>query len=135
MSWRLRLSVDLRKHEPYSHEWDAEGNVVVQRPASGHVTGIEPILRACGGTWIAHGGGATDRTQADRTFRGRGEQAGIVDDRGFTAMASQCRALTVSPQAQFSLDSAEGALHYLIEGAHVRTRSGTQALDPEQTAH
>ncbi len=55
----------IANREPYSHEWDAAGNIVVQRPASGLVTGIEPILRACGGTWIAHGGGSADRTQTD----------------------------------------------------------------------
>ncbi|MBK5260035.1 MAG: trehalose-6-phosphate synthase [Thermoanaerobaculia bacterium] len=61
--------VVIANREPYSHEWDAGGKVVVQRPASGLVTGIEPILRACGGTWIAHGGGSADRTQADRMGR------------------------------------------------------------------
>lgn len=59
----------IANREPYAHEWDAAGNVVVQRPASGLVTGIEPILRACGGTWIAHGGGSADRTQTDRMGR------------------------------------------------------------------
>ncbi|HYI13331.1 MAG TPA: trehalose-6-phosphate synthase [Thermoanaerobaculia bacterium] len=61
--------VVIANREPYAHEWDAAGNVVVQRPASGLVTGIEPILRACGGTWVAHGGGSADRTQTDRMGR------------------------------------------------------------------
>lgn len=30
-------------------------------PASGLVTGLEPILRACDGTWIGHGSGNADR--------------------------------------------------------------------------
>ncbi len=34
-------------------------------PASGLVTAIEPILRACGGTWIAHGAGDADRETVD----------------------------------------------------------------------
>ena len=55
----------LANREPYAHEWGAGGNVVVQRPASGLVTGIEPMLRASGGTWIAHGGGSADRAYAD----------------------------------------------------------------------
>ena len=59
----------IANREPYSHEWDGAGNVVVQRPASGLVTGIEPILRACGGTWIAHGSGSADRIVADRMGR------------------------------------------------------------------
>ena len=61
--------VVIANREPYAHEWDANGKVVVQRPASGLVTGIEPVLRACGGTWIAYGGGAADRLHSDRDGR------------------------------------------------------------------
>lgn len=61
--------VVIANREPYAHEWTPEGNVIVQRPASGLVTGIEPILRACGGTWIAHGGGSADRAHSDRQGR------------------------------------------------------------------
>jgi trehalose 6-phosphate synthase len=38
-------------------------------PASGVVTATEPVLRACGGTWIAFGGGDADQETAD--LRGR----------------------------------------------------------------
>ena len=31
-------------------------------PASGLVTALEPVLRACDGTWVAHGSGDADRT-------------------------------------------------------------------------
>ena len=34
-------------------------------PASGLVTGLEPILRACNGTWIAHGSGNADHETVD----------------------------------------------------------------------
>lgn len=34
-------------------------------PASGLVTALEPILRACDGTWIAHGAGEADRETVD----------------------------------------------------------------------
>ncbi len=61
--------VVLANREPYAHEWGSDGSVVVQRPASGLVTGIEPILRACGGTWIAHAGGSADRAHSDRQGR------------------------------------------------------------------
>jgi trehalose 6-phosphate synthase len=60
--------VVIANREPYAHEWK-DGKVVVQRPASGLVTGIEPILRACGGTWIAYGGGTADRLHSDRAGR------------------------------------------------------------------
>lgn len=61
--------VVIANREPYSHEWKAGGMVAVERPASGLVTGIEPILRACGGTWIAHASGSADRVYADRMGR------------------------------------------------------------------
>jgi len=48
--------------EPYMHVVDeATGKVKCVRPASGVVTAIDPILRACGGTWIAHGSADADR--------------------------------------------------------------------------
>jgi trehalose 6-phosphate synthase/phosphatase len=57
--------VVIANREPYAHEWGSDGTVVIERPASGLVTGIEPILRACGGTWLAHGGGSADRAHSD----------------------------------------------------------------------
>jgi len=50
--------------EPYIHEQTEEG-VVVKRPASGLVTAVEPVMRACSGTWIAHGSGSADRQAVD----------------------------------------------------------------------
>ncbi|HUC41168.1 MAG TPA: trehalose-6-phosphate synthase [Gemmatimonadales bacterium] len=41
------------------------GPITVWRPASGLVTALEPIMRACSGTWIAHGGGSADREVVD----------------------------------------------------------------------
>jgi len=38
----------------------------VQVPASGMVTAIEPIMRACSGVWVAHGAGTADRETVDR---------------------------------------------------------------------
>ncbi|HXP95365.1 MAG TPA: trehalose-6-phosphate synthase [Telmatospirillum sp.] len=50
--------------EPYSHQ-DIDGHVQIQRPASGLVTAVEPIMRACGGLWIAHGSGSADASNVD----------------------------------------------------------------------
>ena len=48
--------------EPYMHVIeDTTGKARCIKPASGVVTAIDPILRACGGTWIAHGSGNADR--------------------------------------------------------------------------
>jgi len=50
--------------EPYEHV--RQGNAIrAQVPASGLVTALEPILRACDGTWIAQGAGDADRETAD----------------------------------------------------------------------
>jgi len=50
--------------EPYIHERTDDG-IVVKRPASGLVTAVEPVMRACSGTWIAHGSGSADRDVVD----------------------------------------------------------------------
>ncbi|HEU6455658.1 MAG TPA: trehalose-6-phosphate synthase [Roseateles sp.] len=50
--------------EPYIH-MEKDGKVEVQRPASGLVTALEPIMRACSGTWIAHGSGNADKASVD----------------------------------------------------------------------
>lgn len=50
--------------EPYIHNLkDGEVDLVV--PASGLVSALEPITRACAGTWIAYGGGSADRQSVD----------------------------------------------------------------------
>jgi trehalose 6-phosphate synthase len=50
--------------EPYIHNASPSGPVV-QVPASGMVTALEPIMRACSGTWVAHGSGTADRQVVD----------------------------------------------------------------------
>jgi trehalose 6-phosphate synthase len=54
--------------EPYEHVHKG-GEVIVRTPASGLVTGIEPVLRACGGVWVAHGSGSADFDTADAKGR------------------------------------------------------------------
>jgi len=50
--------------EPYEHV-QRNGSVEVRVPASGLVTAMEPILRACAGTWIAHGAADGDHETVD----------------------------------------------------------------------
>jgi len=57
--------------EPYSHEFTDNGAVEVRVPASGMVTALEPVMRACSGTWVAHGSGSADRDTVDRSDRVR----------------------------------------------------------------
>jgi alpha,alpha-trehalose-phosphate synthase [UDP-forming] len=50
--------------EPYTHVRRGK-SIEVNVPASGLVTAIEPVLRACGGTWVAHGSGDADAETVD----------------------------------------------------------------------
>ncbi|MDR7034970.1 trehalose 6-phosphate synthase [Mesorhizobium sp. BE184] len=55
--------------EPYIHNLDDNDEVELVVPASGLVSALEPITRACGGTWIAYGGGSADRQTVDENDR------------------------------------------------------------------
>jgi trehalose 6-phosphate synthase len=75
---RLRQFVKLRlgeqplivvsNREPLRHVWK-DGRVRAEVPASGLVTAMDPVMRACGGVWVAQGSGDADRETADS--RGR----------------------------------------------------------------
>ena len=54
-----RLCV-IANREPYIHNRKGK-EIETQFPASGLVTAMEPILRACSGLWIGHGSGSADR--------------------------------------------------------------------------
>ncbi len=57
-------AIIVSNREPYIHNLK-DGQLQLQRPASGVVTALEPIMRACGGTWIAHGSGSGDKRAVD----------------------------------------------------------------------
>ncbi len=54
----------ISNREPYIHEKRGK-RIECIVPASGLVTALEPVLKACGGTWIAHGSGDGDREVVD----------------------------------------------------------------------
>jgi len=54
----------ISNREPYLHEKKGK-KIECIVPASGLVTALEPVLTACGGTWIAHGSGDADREVVD----------------------------------------------------------------------
>lgn len=54
--------------EPVMHERDV-GGIRVVRPASGMVAALDPIVRATGGIWVAHGSGTADRLVTDEKGR------------------------------------------------------------------
>jgi len=59
-----RMMVVVSNREPYMHVHSGrEIKLIV--PASGMVTAMEPILKACGGLWIASGSGDADKETVD----------------------------------------------------------------------
>ena len=60
--------VVVSNREPYLHEYGRD-RVVCERPASGMVSAIDPVLQACGGLWVAHGSGSADRLVVDEQDR------------------------------------------------------------------
>jgi trehalose 6-phosphate synthase len=72
--------VILANREPYVHHKTDDG-VRVLHPASGLVTALEPVMRACSGVWVAHGSGSADRETADSHDRIRvppGEESYLI---------------------------------------------------------
>jgi trehalose 6-phosphate synthase len=63
--------VIVANREPYIHEHTPDGALSVTHPASGLVTALEPVMRACSGVWIAHGSGSADREAVDAHDRVR----------------------------------------------------------------
>jgi len=61
--------VVVANREPHIHQRVPDGSIQVLHPASGLVTALEPVIRACSGVWVAHGSGSADRETADRHGR------------------------------------------------------------------
>lgn len=72
---RLKLTLQRHLHgermivianrEPYIHDRAPDGSIRVLHPASGLVSALEPVMRACSGVWVAHGAGTADRETVD----------------------------------------------------------------------
>lgn len=72
---RLKLTLHRHLHgerivvvanrEPYIHDRKPDGSIRVLHPASGLVSALEPVMRACSGVWVAHGSGSADRDTVD----------------------------------------------------------------------
>jgi trehalose 6-phosphate synthase len=56
--------VVVSNREPYMHQL-RDGHPQLVMPASGLVTALDPVLRACGGLWVAHGAGDADKQTAN----------------------------------------------------------------------
>ena len=60
-----KMMIVVSNREPYMHV-RAGKEIKCIVPASGMVTAMEPILKACGGLWIASGSGDADRETVDK---------------------------------------------------------------------
>jgi trehalose 6-phosphate synthase len=72
--------VILANREPYVHH-KVDDVVRVLHPASGLVSALEPVMRACSGVWVAHGSGSADRETVDSKDRVRvppGEESYLI---------------------------------------------------------
>ena len=59
-----RKLVVVSNREPYIHK--KTGNTIaVMQPASGVTNALDPLMRACGGLWVAHGSGTGDKDVVD----------------------------------------------------------------------
>jgi len=56
--------------EPYIHRFVGD-RILCEQPASGLAIALDPIMRACGGVWIAHGSGDADHDFVDGEDRVR----------------------------------------------------------------
>lgn len=78
LSWNSKTLKDILKRElagdevlvvsnrePYIHV-RRNNKIEIQFPASGLVTALEPVMRACSGTWVAHGSGSADKEVVDK---------------------------------------------------------------------
>lgn len=57
--------ISVSNREPYIHRHTENGLACIQ-PASGLATALDPVMRACGGVWVAHGSGDGDREVTDQ---------------------------------------------------------------------
>ncbi|MDP4222380.1 MAG: trehalose-6-phosphate synthase [Bacteroidota bacterium] len=60
-----KMLIVVSNREPYMHVHQGK-EIKCIVPASGMVTAVEPILKACGGLWIASGTGDADRETVDK---------------------------------------------------------------------
>jgi trehalose 6-phosphate synthase len=56
--------IAVSNREPYIH-WHDKGGIACMQPASGLAAALDPIMRASGGVWVAHGSGNADRLVVD----------------------------------------------------------------------
>ncbi len=84
--------VVVSNREPYEHFFSGD-DVAWKRPVGGLTEALDPVLRAAGGCWVAHGSGEADRN--------------AVDDRDRTAVPPDCPSYTLR-RVWLSREEVEG---------------------------
>ena len=105
--------VVVANREPYVHDRSPDGSVHVRHPASGLVTSLEPVMRACSGVWVAHGSGTADRDVA-------GEQGRIRVPPGEESYALRRVWLTREEEKGYYYGFSNEGLWPLCHVAHTR---------------
>lgn len=59
------LFIVVSNREPFIHTFSGR-KIICQLPVSGLTVALDPVMRACGGTWIAHGSGDADKEVVDK---------------------------------------------------------------------
>ncbi|MBI3297482.1 MAG: trehalose-6-phosphate synthase [Elusimicrobia bacterium] len=104
--------VIVSNREPYMHRHKGrEVEVIV--PAGGVVTALDPLMRACGGTWIAHGAGDADWDFVDE----RGRVRVPPEDPHYTLRRV---ALSAEEESGYYYGFSNEGLWPLCHNAHVR---------------
>jgi trehalose 6-phosphate synthase len=98
--------------EPYIHARRGD-RIEVSRPASGLVTALEPVMRACSGAWIAHGSGTADRDVVDASDH-------VMVPPGKPAYSLRRVWLTAEEEAGYYYGFSNEGLWPLCHIAHVR---------------
>jgi alpha,alpha-trehalose-phosphate synthase [UDP-forming] len=123
---KLRLGdsplVVVSNREPVRHVWK-DGAIMTETPASGLVTAMEPVMRACGGVWVAQGSGDADAEMADA----RGRLPVPADDPRYTLHRVW---LTKEEEAGYYYGFANEGLWPLCHIVHTRPQ-----FRPEDWAH
>ena len=65
VDWSAEDLVVVSNRQPFRHDYDDDGEVVVDRPAGGLTAGLSAAVSDSGGTWVAWGDGTADRDVVD----------------------------------------------------------------------
>lgn len=98
--------------EPYMNT-RVRGKIEWKVPAGGVVTALEPVMEACGGTWIANGSGEADKETADES----GKLRVPPDEPSYTLKRIW---ISKEEMAGYYDGFSNGALWPLCHTAHVR---------------